>query len=367
MVVETIDSSDASQCWHIGSAYHFPGMLLFDLRTGDLVADDFDNNSLELCSGFVDVYIGKDLSYELEELSYYVQPLDHSSLRPSVSMSFSGPYASYNSSTRELTGIQIGAVYGNIYKTISGYAYMVDLIIRVVESRQVYIRYDAATMSSTWVGYTPEVVKFLQRPFSETVGVFYYCNSTPQSYNSNLVGQCTHGYTAACDNELCGASCVENHHKNLVRLTNEIRGNDTSSTYIYWRNAPSEVFCNSNSTGCSQLSNGVYGVVYNNQNVAFMLQCPETGSSRIKAAMCIIAAHEIAHTLGLKEVYTNSNKYGDNPDHDEVDTTPFECVMEAYQSDDVVQLYESIRSGYASAFCTYCADKLDDHVNPDSN
>jgi len=357
--VETISSSDTSQRWHLGSAIHFPGMLLFDLHTGELVADDFNDSDLDTCSETVDIHIGAGASQTLQDLLFYAQPLDHQSYSPAVSMSFSSNYVTYNSATGELTGNQIGSVYGSIYRIISGAEYMVDIRVHVLESKPVSTYFDSDTMNTTWVEYTLDVVHFLQRAFIEPTGLFYYSVNTPNLYVSNQVSNCTYGYSAICTS-ICGTSCFQQHHKNLFVLTNEIRGSNNTTTYIYWRNSPSELFCSSDSTGCAQLSAGALGAVADfGQNVAFMLQCPETAASKVKAAMSIVATHEVAHTLGLPEAYSNSG-------HDSA-TSGFTCVMEAYQTSDVSLLYERIWTGSASAFCENCSTKLYNLMNPDSD
>ena len=171
---------------------------------------------------------------------------------------------------------------------------------------------------------------------------------------------------SAAGNDPGGANADSFHHKKLARWRNEIRGstsNNTDYLYMYWRNGESDVFCYSKTENCTQLGGNYLAIAPDYENTAFFLQCPETTDSRVKAAMCIIGTHETAHTLGLLEV--RYNDYGDYPggNHDD-ETEGFTCVMESYQPAEILDLYYSILSGSTPAFCTYCAEKLFEHVYP---
>ena len=68
--------------------------------------------------------------------------------------------------------------------------------------------------------------------------------------------------------------------------------------------------------------------------------------------MSIVLAHEIAHTLGIEEMYDNK-KY---PDHDG-DEDEMQCIMEETEISGIRDLYEKIING-GDAFCEYCIVEL---------
>jgi hypothetical protein len=77
-------------------------------------------------------------------------------------------------------------------------------------------------------------------------------------------------------------------------------------------------------------------------------------------SMSINLAHEVAHTLGLKEIYNND--YEDDsivngpPWHDNDETGM--CIMKSYGTYDAPKLYSQTLDSQASALCDYCIGKL---------
>lgn len=76
--------------------------------------------------------------------------------------------------------------------------------------------------------------------------------------------------------------------------------------------------------------------------------------------MAIVLAHEIAHTLGLEEMYDNK-KY---PDHDG-DEDEMQCIMEETEISGICGLYEKINNG-GDAFCADCIAELTEAIPDDA-
>lgn len=68
------------------------------------------------------------------------------------------------------------------------------------------------------------------------------------------------------------------------------------------------------------------------------------------AFMSIILAHEIAHTLGLKEVY--DNQYGDYAGHDTASGGL--CIMVNGAGRLAPGFYERVQEGECAGLCDYC-------------
>jgi hypothetical protein len=82
-------------------------------------------------------------------------------------------------------------------------------------------------------------------------------------------------------------------------------------------------------------------------------------------------AHEVAHTLGLKEIYDNA--YGDDSI---VDGTTWHnngteesnmCIMKRYEYYDTSELFTQTVDGQASALSEYCIAKLHTKAIKDSD
>ena len=65
--------------------------------------------------------------------------------------------------------------------------------------------------------------------------------------------------------------------------------------------------------------------------------------------MALILAHEIAHTMGMDDVY-------DNLGHDQRDA--YVCIMEHYEEEYANKYYDKILSGEKEPFCESCKETL---------
>ena len=82
--------------------------------------------------------------------------------------------------------------------------------------------------------------------------------------------------------------------------------------------------------------------------------------------MAIVLAHEIAHTLGLEEMYDNENY----PNH--AGNTGMQCIMELADVNYIDDLYNAIINNSnsdterVSAFCPYCIAELTEAIPDDA-
>ncbi|MBP3305771.1 MAG: hypothetical protein J6L24_07365 [Oscillospiraceae bacterium] len=81
---------------------------------------------------------------------------------------------------------------------------------------------------------------------------------------------------------------------------------------------------------------------------------PDLDTVNYKAVMSINLAHEVAHTMGLREIY--SNYYGDATNH--AGDEGMQCIMELVDPDSISSLWSSIYNEEAPALCDYCINKL---------
>jgi len=69
--------------------------------------------------------------------------------------------------------------------------------------------------------------------------------------------------------------------------------------------------------------------------------------------MMVCLSHEIAHCLGMDDVY-------DNPGHDKEGTR---CVMEKYNAGSAIGFYSAVEEGRKFPFCDSCMDEMQEYTS----
>ena len=359
LVVANYNSSNNNQKFHAYEPVPFVTMFLFNTKNGNHLA----NSEMEY-GVLPEIRLGQNFSNTLDDFNLLIRIASPTPLSQDYSLTLSSNIATYNVLNKKLTGVLIDSATESFQKAVGSTVYSLDFTLKVLPSSSVVAYYDNATFTPQWRTYLPGIADFYNDVFREEVGYYFGKDDTPTAYNSSLLAACPNGVTSQCDST-CGysTSCRTTHHKNLGRLTAEISAGNTTSTFMYWRGDSPTVFCGSRGPDFeydpmhvhTALDEGMQGVVYDNQNVAFFFETPETVPEKIRANLALTAAHELAHTLGLREVY--SNEYGDNSNHDVKDGLA--CVMEAFEPGDYEKdFYEDVIADEDTAFCNYCIGKL---------
>ena len=152
---------------------------------------------------------------------------------------------------------------------------------------------------------------------------FYYANyglalekSGPAEYfQEALANQCNAGINFHCSGN-CGTDCSTQHHKNVIRITNQMlaRGIAEDHIVIMWSNRASEVFCQPECEHpscyghCSHFS--AIGCVVNHNPVILMTRMEIYAINSLydnNIGVGITLAHELAHTFGMYEAYKQCN------------------------------------------------------------
>ena len=156
-------------------------------------------------------------------------------------------------------------------------------------------------------------------------------------------------HTGTCYS-LCSTNCYE-HHKNIVRLSNDIYygSRDVNTIYISWTQRTNDL-CEVKDNTHTMLSNDVLGGVYNHRPVVGIYNCDYAPSIGVCSSLTLL--HELGHSLGLDEKY---NKSGD----DHSSKSKFFCVMQKYDSTKAQKFYDDIYiDGKEAAFCDDCIYEL---------
>ena len=184
-------------------------------------------------------------------------------------------------------------------------------------------------------------VEFLNAVYND-FGISFELDGSPIYYENAISDDCPN--SSGCTDESCGSDCRGQHHNNIRRISDQLYEDDRENSHVYvmWTKKSRNTFC--------KTENGVHkpnsylGVVYGDRPVVFMMS-----GSKNQKSKALILAHEIAHTLGLPDVYNN-------PGHDV--ENDYVCVMEKYYSAEANEFYTEILDGSALPFCPSCTSSL---------
>lgn len=122
-----------------------------------------------------------------------------------------------------------------------------------------------------------------------------------------LAGECSDRYE---EEGGCGLLCSQ-HHNNVNRIAEDLYDQCWESNHIVvsWSNSACATFCKENHNDAHVKLNS-YGITTGNHingdwvpdPIIQMLDINATTSTDTMKLMCVVLAHELAHTLGLDEV-----------------------------------------------------------------
>ena len=269
-----------------------------------------------------------------------------------------------NNDTGSLTGLCRGSAIVSLLVNIDGVTYSAKTAVNVIETISVVNLYDSTIAGDDSIlDYIDEAVTFLNTVYKDDFYLNFVMAGEASQY-TNAVDECPYGASGACSESGCGSDCIQ-HHKNTVSIAHELYYGywAQNRVVVMWSNSPLNTFCyddsgNHNTHSCFGLNYSVRNgnsdfepipviqiLTINNFSLG-----SDYGTSSIEAYMATVLAHEIAHTLGLQEVYDNA--YSDGEDH--AGEEGMQCIMEYAHGNSMDKLYESGQN----ALCLYCREKL---------
>jgi len=279
-------------------------------------------------------------------------------------------------STGIITGTKRGTANVTVSASVNGTTRQLSFPLAVYKTISVVSYYDDS-FNATYRGYIDEAVDFVNKVYFDEFHLYYEVSGSPTAYRTidSSYEQCTQ--SAGCDNDenICGEDCSE-HHKNARRMSQKmVEELEANQVAVLWTNHSLEFFCEG--SGYFHEPTDAFAATYkdtdpDNQNVyiprpaTHIMHIPETVSEKINAYLAIVLAHEIAHTLRLRETYNGNdlNAYGEVGHEgilDGIGSDTKKCIMGRYNSvsdSSYVDFYNDINSGVESAFCSYCLNKL---------
>ena len=332
------------------------------IRVTGLFVHDSDGELLNLANPIeVEVEMGETCS--VSEWPYMITP--------------SNVTITWSTQNADLSVNAQGSIYaskrgeGVVTATATSGSLQYALTVNVTSVETIYVKnyYD-----STYSGNTEKInkistaVSFLNNVYYEEFYLKFEMDGPPVQYEYAGVDICPNGSNEC--NGTCGTLCLM-HHKNVFRIADELYTNyfEPNHIVVMWSDSEENVFCDSTSEAHS--ATDVFAcVIWLGEHPIPVIQVLRNDPLNEKESMAINLAHEVAHTLGLKEIYLN--KYNDdeeciatNSEGKIIHTTRHACmikndycIMKNYNCNDQEMLYFLAVNDVESALCDYCIDKL---------
>ena len=291
-------------------------------------------------------------------------------------------------SDMSINGMARGRTTIVVSEKIKNNRYMQQFQIVFQETISLINLYDCTLVGDAEnLGYISEAVSFLNKIYNPLY-LFFVEDGAPIWYTNSAQDTCPTGTDAPCHilNTECTYDCTS-HHKNANRIAEElyITKWERNHLVVMWSNSTDNVFCVNayDEATDSYVHTPItfLGMVCSNENreigypviqiATFDAQASiyeYLGTLNVLERLSITLAHEVAHTLGLHEIYTNS--YNDDPNlrhqtgyTDETKTEKFYCIMTRYNPEDGSALYRAINEGTHTGLCDYCLSKLPTGLN----
>jgi hypothetical protein len=153
-----------------------------------------------------------------------------------------------------------------------------------------------------------------------------------------------------CTND-CGSSCRSNHHKNVMRISDQLYALPRSNNEIitWWTDRPQGTYCCGEDE--SHVASLALACVCYKRPVIHVMDLRGNTNNHYLASMAILLIHETAHTFGMDDNY-NAQPHQESG---------WDCVMENYVDTDrdaTYAFYQAIVNGDKEAFCPDCLSKL---------
>ena len=282
-----------------------------------------------------------------------------------------------------ITGVNRGGTVITHTASMAGQTYINYIPIDVVETISITNFYDSS-ITSNELRYIDEAVEFLNTIYSDQFKLVFEMDGDPillteqvldSVYDDDEEINPPHPETGSCDD--CNTPCVH-HHNNLYHIADILyRFWTRNHLVVMWSNYPPNTFCYPDKDGKHTLSEALAvntGVEIGNNEITKLpviqilnLNTEKDGAECfIDNLMSVLLAHEVAHSLGLGEVYDGD--YGDPGKHNyEFDENgkpiPYvsECIMGVV---DIGTLNALCNRG-TSALCDDCREYLTTEILDD--
>lgn len=349
------NGSDPKQKWVL-TPTDAEGIMLLDSETGERMDTDASDSVFE-------IYVGESKTLAQLGLDLHIFDPDNASQAFSLSTSPSN-IASFNLANNRITGDAPGAATATIVRVIGTDLHTVSFSIACYKEIYVVNYYDVTLENNTTVrNYIDDAVSFLNTVFGDYY-LSFIMDGTPLLYTSSPIALCENGANGPCSTNPLGNCYMDEdnrrcyyHHKNVHRISDTLRDNgEDSHVYVLWSHSSGANYCyEANNTYEHTTFDGARAAVSRNTDAVVFFEIDHINDSYCLGSMSVLLAHEIVHTLGMDDVYSE--------EHDGADD--YQCIMEYVQIDDLGDYFGRINDSANpkdTAFCSSCISALDDLI-----
>lgn len=194
--------------------------------------------------------------------------------------------------------------------------------------------------------------EFANFVYSKYYNVGIYMDGVATQY-ATVSDSCSRGPNWPCDSSICGSVCSVDHHKNIFTVSDQLYNDPREDDHIYvlWTNREYGTYCQGQAT--SHFPFYAIAVVCDKRPIIHFLTIAGDADVQL-ACMTLNLVHEIAHTLGMDDVYNNSG-------HDVAKDTI--CVMEAFDENTAYNFYSNVYGNNQSPFCNSCDTAMKNYTS----
>ena len=210
-------------------------------------------------------------------------------------------------------------------------------------------------------------VKFILGTFGKNLNTRSISNATL------IPDACSGAYGSSCNDAGCGSNCYASHHRNILRLFDNVYSSQRSSNTIYveWYNVGRQTMCETRGSthrGVESIMGGV-GWAPNHVNGVssdgfdgYIHSMPIVGvytlttiAAKKAISAKLILAHEMMHVMGIRDTYNSQ------PNHRYVGNNDQICIMANFSVHyaNFDTYCDEIENGDVSPFCANCEEMIE--------
>lgn len=226
--------------------------------------------------------------------------------------------------------------------------------------------YDSTFEQNNLTPYIEDAINFANLVYARYYHIGIYMDGEERHISKLSKGSdrkitledCPCGQNAPCNPAIttgvnaCGNSCT-NHHKNVFNVSSQLLSlvsQESEHIYVLWTDYPENIYC----LGDHNTIDYIALVCRDNdipRPMIHFLTISEKTPNLPHITMSIAFVHEIAHTLGMPEMYINADHEGW--------MSAQECAMEQIVINNTIQsYYVGVLNNTVKPFCTMCRDKM---------
>ena len=291
------------------------------------------------------------------------------------------------SSSGTVTGSARGDISIYAYQVIGSTTYQVRIKVGVYETVYVKNLYDSTIAgNNTLINNMYTAVEFLNVVYQDEFNLIFTMDGAPTQYANAAVDTCNFADRSDCGqatNSNCESSCPE-HHKNVHRIADELYKEffEPNHVVVMWSNCKDGIYCeHTEETAANGSKYYAHNEIYSMLALVPFEDTAEdriflpviqfltlgasqqlNGNTSLEGFMAITLAHEVAHTLGMSDVY-NNDYYSHVTGHSSYNVT--QCIMGTYDKTNASDYYGKIMNQETTALCADCIEILNDEMADD--